>query len=111
MDLTTLVPFLRKACPLGASITILVTMVICVIIVKVKHIWVSGLAWPFLSDMGRGTMTKMLCLVFHLLLLQLIDVNGIVVCVYVVLRRRPGVLRLLHRAFACRCTTRYHLDI
>ncbi|CAI5701593.1 hypothetical protein KXD40_002813 [Peronospora effusa] len=48
-----LLPFLRKACPLGASITVLVTMVTCVIIVKANNIWVSGLAWPFLSDMGR----------------------------------------------------------
>ncbi|KAI9912881.1 hypothetical protein PsorP6_005882 [Peronosclerospora sorghi] len=44
---------LRTACPLGAIISILVTMVLCFIMVKVDHIWVSGLSWPFLSDMGR----------------------------------------------------------
>ncbi|CAI5741866.1 unnamed protein product [Peronospora destructor] len=53
MDSAKLLPFLRKACPLGASMTVFVTIVTCVIIVKVDNIWVSGLAWPFLSDMGR----------------------------------------------------------
>ncbi|KAI9913839.1 hypothetical protein PsorP6_005879 [Peronosclerospora sorghi] len=53
MDYTRLRSILRTACPLGASISILVTMVLCVIIVKAKHIWVGGLSWPFLSDMGR----------------------------------------------------------
>ncbi|TDH70428.1 hypothetical protein CCR75_006528 [Bremia lactucae] len=48
-----LIVFLRTACPLGASLTILITLVSCLIIVKVDGIWVSGLTWPFLSDMGR----------------------------------------------------------
>ncbi|KAF4325112.1 hypothetical protein JM18_000578 [Phytophthora kernoviae] len=45
--------FLRTACPIGASLSILTTLLSCVIIVKVNDIWVSGLTWPFLSDMGR----------------------------------------------------------
>ncbi|KAL4130422.1 hypothetical protein PRIC2_006419 [Phytophthora ramorum] len=53
MDSVQLLRFLRTACPLGASLSVLVTLVSCVIIVKVNHIWVSGLTWPFLSDMGR----------------------------------------------------------
>ncbi|KAL3660201.1 hypothetical protein V7S43_014732 [Phytophthora oleae] len=53
MDSPQLIRFLRTACPLGASLSVLVTMVSCVIIVKANHIWVSGLTWPFLSDMGR----------------------------------------------------------
>ncbi|KAK1929471.1 hypothetical protein P3T76_015039 [Phytophthora citrophthora] len=53
MDSPQLIRFLRTACPLGASLCVLVTMVTCVIIVKANHIWVSGLTWPFLSDMGR----------------------------------------------------------
>ncbi|KAI9913150.1 hypothetical protein PsorP6_005894 [Peronosclerospora sorghi] len=53
MDYARLRSILRTACPLGAIISILVTMVLCVIMVKVDHIWVSGLSWPFLSDMGR----------------------------------------------------------
>ncbi|KAG7388850.1 hypothetical protein PHYPSEUDO_011684 [Phytophthora pseudosyringae] len=53
MDPVQLLRFLRTACPLGASFSVLVTLVTCVIIVKANHIWVSGLSWPFLSDMGR----------------------------------------------------------
>ncbi|EGZ16706.1 hypothetical protein PHYSODRAFT_504006 [Phytophthora sojae] len=53
MDSAQLLRFMRTACPLGASLSVLVTLVSCVIIVKVNHIWVSGLSWPFLSDMGR----------------------------------------------------------
>ena len=55
MDSARLLPLARLVCPIGASISILVTMVTCVIIVKANDIWVSGLTWPFLSDMGRGT--------------------------------------------------------
>jgi hypothetical protein len=53
MDNAQLLRVLRTACPLGASLSAVVTLVSCVIIVKVNHIWVSGLSWPFLSDMGR----------------------------------------------------------
>ncbi|KAG6977046.1 hypothetical protein JG688_00000739 [Phytophthora aleatoria] len=53
MDSAQLIRFLRTACPLGASLSVLITMVSCVIIVKANNIWVSGLTWPFLSDMGR----------------------------------------------------------
>ncbi|EEY66981.1 uncharacterized protein PITG_17759 [Phytophthora infestans T30-4] len=53
MDSAQLIRFLRTACPLGASLSVLITMVSCVIIVKANDIWVSGLTWPFLSDMGR----------------------------------------------------------
>lgn len=53
MDSVALLRLMRTACPLGASLSALITLVTCVIIVKVKHIWVSGLTWPFLSDMGR----------------------------------------------------------
>ncbi|KAE8999402.1 hypothetical protein PR003_g18926 [Phytophthora rubi] len=53
MDSAQLLRFMRTACPLGASLSVLVTLVSCVVIVKVNHIWVSGLSWPFLSDMGR----------------------------------------------------------
>ncbi|KAG6580078.1 uncharacterized protein IUM83_16017 [Phytophthora cinnamomi] len=53
MDSAQLLRLLRTACPLGASLSVLVTLVSCVIIVKANDIWVSGLSWPFLSDMGR----------------------------------------------------------
>ncbi|CAI5720677.1 unnamed protein product [Hyaloperonospora brassicae] len=53
MDSARLLPLVRLVCPIGASISILVTMVTCVVIVKANDIWVSGLTWPFLSDMGR----------------------------------------------------------
>lgn len=53
MDSVALLRLMRTVCPLGASLSALITLVTCVIIVKVKHIWVSGLTWPFLSDMGR----------------------------------------------------------
>ncbi|CEG47589.1 Frag1/DRAM/Sfk1 [Plasmopara halstedii] len=53
MNSFELLNFLRTACPLGASITILITLITCVIIVKANDIYVSGLTWPFLSDMGR----------------------------------------------------------
>jgi hypothetical protein len=54
MPSSALVRVLRIACPLAASFFILATIIACVVIVKVNHIWVSGLAWPFLSEMGRG---------------------------------------------------------
>lgn len=49
---------LRVVCPLAASACILTTLVTCVVIVKVKHIWVGGLVWPFFSDMGRGALAS-----------------------------------------------------
>ncbi|KAG7398928.1 hypothetical protein PHYBOEH_010033 [Phytophthora boehmeriae] len=53
MDSLSMLRFLRTACPIGASLSVLITLVSCVIIVKANDIWVSGLTWPFLSDMGR----------------------------------------------------------
>ncbi|RLN87987.1 hypothetical protein BBJ28_00008862 [Nothophytophthora sp. Chile5] len=39
MTTSSLVRTLRVACPLGASFCILATLVTCVVIVKVNHIW------------------------------------------------------------------------
>ncbi|DAZ99508.1 TPA: hypothetical protein N0F65_005380 [Lagenidium giganteum] len=44
---------LRVICPIAASVTVFTTLLTCLTIVKVKHIWVGGLTWPFFSDMGR----------------------------------------------------------
>lgn len=53
MNSFELTNFLRTACPLGASLSVLITLMTCVIIVKINDVYVSGLTWPFLSDMGR----------------------------------------------------------
>lgn len=37
---------------IGVSVS-LTTLIVCVIITKVNDVWVSGLSWPFFSDMGR----------------------------------------------------------
>ncbi|DAZ99522.1 TPA: hypothetical protein N0F65_005394 [Lagenidium giganteum] len=52
MDTTTLNK-LRFATPIVAACMAVTTLLTCVIITKVKHVYVSGLSWPFFSDMGR----------------------------------------------------------
>ncbi|EQC27058.1 hypothetical protein SDRG_15172 [Saprolegnia diclina VS20] len=43
----------RSACSIVATTAVVVTLITCVAIAKSQDIYVGGLAWPFLSDMGR----------------------------------------------------------
>lgn len=43
----------RRAAPIVASGTVVTTLVTCLIIAKVNHVYTGGLAWPYFSDLGR----------------------------------------------------------
>lgn len=44
---------LRFLCPIVASSTVFLTLVICFILSHVNDVYIGGLTWPYFSDMGR----------------------------------------------------------
>lgn len=45
---------LRAVAALATAFSALMTVVIAFAIAQANHVYVGGLAWPFLSDLGRG---------------------------------------------------------
>lgn len=48
---------LRVAAPLFTSTIVVVTLMVCMAITKIRHVYVGGLPWPYFSDMGRGNVS------------------------------------------------------
>jgi hypothetical protein len=45
---------LRAPAALATAFTALLTVVAAFAIARANHVYVGGLAWPFISDLGRG---------------------------------------------------------
>ncbi|KAF4142106.1 Frag1/DRAM/Sfk1 family, partial [Phytophthora infestans] len=46
---------MRRAAPVVASGTVVITLVACLIIAKANNIYTGGLTWPYFSDLGRDS--------------------------------------------------------
>ncbi|KUF85131.1 hypothetical protein AM588_10007418 [Phytophthora nicotianae] len=45
----------RRAAPVVASGMVVITLVTCLIVAKTNNVYTGGLAWPYLSDLGRDS--------------------------------------------------------
>lgn len=48
---------LRAAIAWSVTFVGAATLLLAFAVAKVRHVYLGGLAWPFLSDMGRGSPT------------------------------------------------------
>ncbi|KAJ8522599.1 hypothetical protein ON010_g17677 [Phytophthora cinnamomi] len=54
---------LRRAAPVVASGTVVLTLVTCLVVAKMNKVYTGGLTWPYFSDLGRGASNVFYCCV------------------------------------------------
>jgi hypothetical protein len=84
--------YLHRTAAITASGTTVLTLVVCLAIAKSNNVYTGGLAWPYFSDLGRGTCCCM-------------NIDPAVNLTFVDCSQLPyrltGLLRLLRRPHHC----------